>query len=301
MRKKAMLSGYGYGCNRGAVFAARTGMQPEAFVTLLYERRKNLRSFPDKRKTESFIDDLFHLLFISQGIHQLSHAELEALFVQVQNRFEEILFDLLHDKPAAKAQSDQFFAALHGVYDALTADAEAIYNFDPAARSMAEVLAAYPGFYAIAIFRLAHQLWTQKVDLLPRLFTEFAHSRTGIDIHPGAKIGVPFSIDHGTGVVIGETSVIGSQVKIYQGVTLGALNVSKEDATIKRHPTIGDGVVIYSNATILGGDTVVGRNSIVGGNVWLTASIPPNCVVYHKSEVKVKDKNPFEEPINFVI
>ena len=130
---------------------------------------------------------------------------------------------------------------------------------------------------------------------------EIAHSETGIDIHPGATIGSAFAIDHGTGIVIGETSVIGNGVKVYQGVTLGAINVAKEYAQTKRHPTIEDNVVIYSGATILGGDTIVGHDSIIGGNVWLTYSIPPNSVVYHKSEVKVKGKDPFDEPINFVI
>jgi serine O-acetyltransferase len=137
--------------------------------------------------------------------------------------------------------------------------------------------------------------------LLSRFFTEYAHSKTGIDIHPAATIGRSFSIDHGTGIVIGETTIIGNHVKIYQGVTLGALNVSKSIATMKRHPTIEDNVVIYAGATILGGTTIVGAGSIIGGNVWLTYSVPPNSVVYHKSEVHVKDNNPFPEPLNYSI
>jgi serine O-acetyltransferase len=174
-------------------------------------------------------------------------------------------------------------------------------KFDPAARSVEEVLVAYPGFYATAVYRLSHQLWEQGVEILPRLFTEYAHSKTGVDIHPGAHIGESFCIDHGTGIVIGETTIIGNNVKIYQGVTLGALQVSKDSAIVKRHPTIEDNVTIYSGATILGGQTVIGHDSIIGGNVWLTYSVPSFSVVYHKSEVKVRDKNPFPEPLNFVI
>jgi serine O-acetyltransferase len=180
-------------------------------------------------------------------------------------------------------------------------DAQAILDFDPAAQSIAEVVVAYPGFYATVVYRLSNQLWKQGVRLLPRLFSEYAHSKTGIDIHPGAAIGESFAIDHGTGIVIGETTVIGDRVKIYQGVTLGALNVSKEAARTKRHPTIKNNVVIYSGATILGGQTIIGEGSIIGGNVWLTNSVPSNSVVYHKSEIKIKDKDPFPEPINFII
>ncbi len=135
----------------------------------------------------------------------------------------------------------------------------------------------------------------------PRLLSEYAHSKTGIDIHPGATIGASFFIDHGTGIVIGETTVIGNNVKIYQGVTLGAMNVAKSDATTKRHPTIGDNVVIYSGATILGGATNIGNDCIIGGNVWLTYSVPPFSIVYHKSEIKVRDNNPLPEALNFVI
>ena len=146
----------------------------------------------------------------------------------------------------------------------------------PAAKSREEVIRTYPGFYAVAAYRIAHQLHLLGIQGIPRIITEHAHSKTGIDIHPGAKIGNHFCIDHGTGVVIGETSVIGNHVKIYQGVTLGALSVNKEDATKKRHPTLEDNVVVYAGATILGGGTVIGRGSVIGGNVWLTESVPPD-------------------------
>jgi len=145
--------------------------------------------------------------------------------------------------------------------------------------------AACTGFYAIAAYRIAHELHSLGVQGTPRIITEHAHSKTGIDIHPGASIGDHFCIDHGTGVVIGETSVIGDHVKIYQGVTLGALSVNKEDATKKRHPTLEDNVVVYAGATILGGETVIGKGSVIGGNVWLTSSVPSNSKIYYQAKM----------------
>jgi serine O-acetyltransferase len=152
---------------------------------------------------------------------------------------------------------------------------------DPAARSQEEVILSYPGVEAILVHRIAHELWVRDVSMIPRMMSEYVHGKTGIDIHPGAEIGDSFFIDHGTGVVIGETAVIGGRVKLYQGVTLGALSVQKELANKKRHPTIEDDVTVYAGATILGGNTVVGRGSIIGGNVWLTESVPPNSRIYH--------------------
>lgn len=172
-----------------------------------------------------------------------------------------------------------FLAELPELRAALLLDAEAIYDGDPAADSVDEVILAYPGFFATAVYRIAHRLRQSNVSLFPRVLTEIAHRDTGIDIHPGAIIGAHFAIDHGTGIVIGETAVLGARVKLYQGVTLGALSVDKRMARTKRHPTIGDGVVIYANATILGGDTVIGEGSRIGGNVWLTRSIPAHSVV----------------------
>ncbi len=198
--------------------------------------------------------------------------------------------------------TNKFFDDVPGIFDALLKDAEAIIEFDPAAESIEEVLVAYPGFYATAVYRFSHQLWEQGVKILPRVFAEYAHGKTGIDIHPGATIGESFFIDHGTGIVIGETTVIGNKVKIYQGVTLGALSVNKSEAKSKRHPTIEDNVVIYSGATILGGDTVIGKDSVIGGNVWLTNSVLPRSIVYHKSESTIKDmQKPMPDVLNFVI
>ena len=183
------------------------------------------------------------------------------------------------DPDAAAERATRFLEQLPGIYEALLADADAICQGDPAAESRDEVILAYPGFFAIALYRIAHALHELGAPLSARLISEYAHRQTGIDIHPAAVIGRRFSIDHGTGVVIGSTAVLGDGVKLYQGVTLGAASVRKNLSRIKRHPTIGNGVVIYSNATILGGDTEVGDDSIIGGNVWLTSSVPPRSVV----------------------
>ncbi len=176
-------------------------------------------------------------------------------------------------------------AALPEVREALLEDAHAICASDPAAESMDEVILAYPGFRATAVYRLAHVLHLAGIGLFSRLLTEVAHRETGVDIHPGAKIGRGLAIDHGTGIVIGETAEIGRMVRLYQGVTLGALSVDKHRKGTKRHPTIGDDVIIYANATILGGDTVVGRGSRIGGNVWLTKSVAPLSVVLPTASV----------------
>jgi serine O-acetyltransferase len=194
-----------------------------------------------------------------------------------------------------------FFGSLPEIHRQLMIDATAIERGDPAAESVDEVILAYPGFLAIAVYRIAHRFSELGVPILPRVLTEWAHERTGIDIHPGATLGHPVVIDHGTGIVVGETAIIGNNVKLYQGVTLGALSVTKSLASTKRHPTIEDDVVIYANATILGGETVIGRGSVIGGNVWLTSSIPPDSIVYQRSEVHVRQgRADFEAP-DFVI
>lgn len=176
-----------------------------------------------------------------------------------------------------------FIDAIPSIRRILATDVRATYEGDPAAKSYDEIIFSYPGLFAITVYRIAHKLFEHGVPLLPRIMTEHAHSLTGIDIHPGAAIGESFVIDHGTGVVIGETTVIGKNVRVYQGVTLGALSVPKGAGErlrgVKRHPTIEDDVVIYSGATILGGDTVIGARSVIGGNVWLTQSVPPDTTV----------------------
>jgi serine O-acetyltransferase len=177
---------------------------------------------------------------------------------------------------------------LPGLREQARLDVEAAFQGDPAAKSHEEVILAYPGLEAVLIHRFAHELWIRGIPLLPRMMSEYMHGITGIDIHPGAVIGKSFFIDHGTGVVIGETTVIGENVKLYQGVTLGALSVRKDASDTKRHPTIEDDVTIYSGATILGGETVVGRGSIIGGNVWLTHSVPADSKIYNKPEDLLK-------------
>jgi serine O-acetyltransferase len=213
---------------------------------------------------------------------------LKAVWESIENGLESLFYsmkDQLSAEPTVIAK--RFLDRIPAIYDLLQTDVEAMVEGDPAATTSYEVIRTYPGFYALAFYRLAHGLLQENVPLIPRILTEYAHSKTGIDIHPGASIGRYFFMDHGTGIVIGETTVIGERVKLYQGVTLGALSVDKSMASTKRHPTIEDGVVIYSGATILGGETVVGKGSVIGGNVWLTRSVPANTKIYHQETVKV--------------
>ena len=189
----------------------------------------------------------------------------------------------------AREAVEGLFGRLPEIRALLQADVLAAYEGDPAAHSNMEIVMSYPGLLAIATHRVAHVLYEQDVHLLPRVMSEYAHSKTGIDIHPGAKIGQGFFIDHGTGVVIGETCEIGRNVRLYQGVTLGALSFRKDDdghlvKGIKRHPNVEDDVIIYANATILGGETTIGRGSVIGGNVWLTHSVPPGSKVFYEHD-----------------
>lgn len=187
---------------------------------------------------------------------------------------------------------NDFFMQLPHVREILKLDLQAAYKGDPAAKSYAEIILAYPGLRALALHRLAHILYQQRIPILPRMMSEYVHNRTGIDIHPGAQIGHGLFIDHGTGVVIGETTIIGNDVKIYQGVTLGALSIPDPDAEAaltKRHPTIEDGVTIYANSTILGGNTTIGARSIIGSNVWLIHSVPPDSkVIFKQPDLRIK-------------
>jgi serine O-acetyltransferase len=183
-----------------------------------------------------------------------------------------------------------FLEQLPALRAELALDVQALFDGDPAARAREEIILAYPGVRAIAVHRVAHHFWSTGVQLLARMMSEDVHGRTGIDIHPGATIGKSFYIDHGTGVVIGETTLIGDNVKIYQGVSLGALSVARRLQDQRRHPTIEDNVTIYAGATILGGDTVVGHHSVVGGNVWLVHSVPPHSIVEHEAVVRVGTK-----------
>jgi serine O-acetyltransferase len=195
--------------------------------------------------------------------------------------------------------------AIPSIRKILATDVQAAYEGDPAAKSYDEIIFSYPGMFAIMVYRVAHKLFEYNVPLLPRIMTEYAHSVTGIDIHPGAEIEVSFVIDHGTGVVIGETTYIGKNVRIYQGVTLGALSIPKDSADQfrgkKRHPTIEDDVIIYSGATILGGDTVIGARSVIGGNVWLTESVPADTTVVMETPrliYKSKKHSPLKQTLD---
>ena len=195
----------------------------------------------------------------------------------------------------ARRICEAFAGRLPRIKELLLKDVEALYEGDPAAESREEVMMCYPGFYAISIYRLAHELQMLKTPLIPRIMTEFAHEKTGIDIHPGASVGEYFFIDHGTGIVVGETTTIGDHVKLYQGVTLGARSFELDEngnpvKKIKRHPDIGSHVVIYANATILGGDTVIGDGCVIGGNTWLTHSVPAGTtVLYNSTENKTEE------------
>jgi serine O-acetyltransferase len=272
----------------------------DIFLKKLFEQKKGgLAGFPDKELAEEFINQLFNLLFLPSAGRQSTVKELEKEFESLKSHLSSLVYDVVQNGERAQEISASFFAKIPDIYDTLLKDGEAILKYDPAARSLQEVIVAYPGFYAIAVYRLSHELWQHDVHVLPRLFTEYAHSKTGIDIHPGAQIGYYFFIDHGTGIVIGETTVIGDNVKIYQGVTIGALSGSNPKS--KRHPTIEDNVIIYSGATIVGGETVIGRDSVIGGNVWLTYSVPPSSVVYHQSELDIKENFSFTQSADYFI
>ncbi|HER08070.1 MAG TPA: serine acetyltransferase [Bacteroides sp.] len=229
-------------------------------------------------------------------------GELEIELERCSVKLKELLYPLRNkmEHPPDEVV-ETFFHTLPVTFDRLIADAEMITRFDPASSNLEEIILCYPGFYCIAVYRLAHILYEMKVPLLPRIISEYVHGKTGIDINPGARIESPFFIDHGTGIVIGETAVIGKNVKIYQGVTLGALTVEKTMANTKRHPTIEDNVIIYAGSTILGGNTVIGHDTVVGGNTWITESILPHSVVYRQHRVVVRDSKNFKEPIDFVI
>jgi serine O-acetyltransferase len=259
-------------------------------------------NIPDKKIVERIIKSLFRQLF--PRTHSYSDLEKVSGLNETQNlqNLNNQVIGILSGLTDKKEEiATRFFQNLGETKNVLLKDACFILESDPAAKQLIEVIAIYPGFFAIFCYRIANSLAQLSVPIVPRMITEYAHKVTGIDIHPLAQIGSPFSIDHGTGIVIGETAIIGNNVKLYQGVTLGALSVDKSKASKKRHPTIEDNVILYAGCTILGGETVVGRNSIIGGNVWLTESIAPFSVVYHKSEIIVRNQNGFKEPINFII
>lgn len=260
------------------------------------------RPLPDRRILVELLDETTTLLFPLQQ-HACRGPEL-------QQRLQRLYMGLSHEMHHAVAhrcdewstcavmawareETARWIAGLVEIREMLEDDLQAAYEGDPATVGLDEIALTYPGFYAVTIYRLAHALYERNVPLLPRTMTEIAHSRTGIDIHPGAQIGRAFFIDHGTGVVIGATCVIGDRVKLYQGVTLGALSFPRDEVGAlirgtKRHPTIEENVTIYAGATILGGETVVGHDSVIGGNVWLTESVPPYTRVLNRANIEVR-------------
>jgi serine O-acetyltransferase len=258
----------------------------KSFIDKLYQAHQACPTCPSPAEVASFFNRLLGTLF--PEFTRLNLTSTDALTAHMDELRKE-LDRIVNFNPYKNGDVSQvattFFDVLPSIYDRLNEDVEAMYAGDPAAKTRKEVIQSYPGFYAVAAYRIAHQLHQLGVRGIPRMITEHAHSKTGIDIHPSAAIGRHFCIDHGTGVVIGETAVIGDHVKIYQGVTLGALSVDKNDASKKRHPTLEDYVVVYAGATILGGETVIGHHSVVGGNVWLTRSLPAHSKIYYQAKM----------------
>lgn len=255
----------------------------DTFLRKIYQSHQQPKYLPGTAEVSRFAMQMLHFLYpeLSEKRHN-SMLSVATDYNMLKLNFEALLLKnqaCQADRIDSLCQS--FFSGLDAVYEQTIDDSHALLSGDPAAVDSREVIRTYPGFFAIAIYRLAHLMHQLQIPYLPRIFTEFAHSETGIDIHPGATIGERFCMDHGTGIVIGETAHIGNDVKMYQGVTLGALSVSKGMAQQKRHPTIGNHVVIYAGATILGGETVIGDHSIIGGNVWITKSVPPHSKIYY--------------------
>jgi serine O-acetyltransferase len=275
---------------------------------------------PNRDTVSEIIDDLMEILYPGYGSRQNLHVGNVEYYIGsiietlLDKLMQQIARALRHEQQQESPSTDfeavaqqrtvAFLRKLPDLRGTLEEDVRAAYEGDPAARHHVEIVFCYPGLEAISTYRLAHELLRLSVPLIPRMMTEAAHSKTGIDIHPGATIGPGFFIDHGTGVVIGETCLIGRNVKLYQGVTLGALSFPR-DATgqiirgKKRHPTLEDDVVVYANATILGGDTVVGHNAVIGSNVWLTHSVAPfTHVVLEKPQLRIRNA---EDEFNWVI
>jgi serine O-acetyltransferase len=257
---------------------------------------------PAREPSRQFLESLIHALFPIRQNCAVDEGEITVELDRAAARLEEVLHSIHKslDRPPGE-MVELFFSRVPEAFEQLSVDAVNVIKNDPAATCVEEIILCYPGFFAIAVYRMAHILYELKVPVLPRIMSEYAHELTGIDIHPGARIESPFFIDHGTGVVIGETAVIGKEVRIYQGVTLGALSVERSMAHTKRHPTIEDHVVIYAGSTILGGGTVIGHHTVVGGNTWITESILPHSVVYRNHRVLVKDRKEFDPPVNFAI
>jgi serine O-acetyltransferase len=275
---------------------------------------------PSREAVIRILDNLFAVLY--PGFYGVQHLTPENVEYHIGALLDDVAADLYEqtvlaagfeapagtpatgDGNGADTAVERFLRRLPVLRQLLLLDLEAAMNGDPAARSFAEIIFSYPGFQAITVQRIAHELWDLQVPLLPRIMTEYAHSKTGIDIHPGARIGESLFIDHGTGVVIGETAVLGKNVKIYQGVTLGALSFQRDESGrlmrgTKRHPTLCDNVVVYAGATILGGETVIGEGAIIGGNTWVVESVAPGERVLYTRTSRAKQRMILERAYGF--
>jgi serine O-acetyltransferase len=271
----------------------KTGNNDHLIELLRKTHNAEWEATPSAHDAIRWLNDLVQFLF--PGNHLPKQTSYNGILKKNQIDLENILLSYLDPKIFnIDVAIESFYDNLEAIYNNLRRDAEKIYEFDPAASSVNEVIVSYPGFYAITVYRIAHELVKLNIPVLPRILSEFAHRNTGTDIHPGAVIGVPFMIDHSTGIVIGATAVIGNNVSIYQGVTLGALQVAKELAEVKRHPTVQDNVIIYARTTILGGKTIIGKNSVIGGSVFLTKSVEPGSQVFntHQLRIDVKEELP---------
>ncbi|OBX25220.1 serine O-acetyltransferase EpsC [Gelidibacter algens] len=251
-------------------------------MSTVYNNQNQFQSYNIclKDTVKTFTKSLFYMLFDEDYRNQNSQI-VKDTFLKIATKLR------LENGEALWRQFEDQFTRIR---EKLDLDAIAIEQNDPATKSLTEVYLAYPGFHAIAIYRLSHELYKLESYVISRMMSEYVHGLTGIDIHPGATIGDSFFIDHGTGIVIGETAIIKKNVKIYQGVTLGGIQIRKSLSSTKRHPTIEDNVTIYANATILGGDIVIGANSIIGANVWITKSVPENSLVTYKTEIKISTR-----------
>lgn len=269
-------------------------MSDWSFTKNLFEAHRRAQRLPSPDSVCSWLNGLLGTLFPElSNTRYLHQRELELHYEQLRLELFRLLATMEELLPqSAKALEEAFMQQIPVIHRVLQTDAAAMLSGDPAAVDLTEVIRTYPGFRAMAVFRMAHAFHSLHIPLIPRILTEHAHGLTGIDIHPGATIGEAFCIDHGTGLVIGETVNIGNNVKIYQGVTLGALSVDKAMAQTKRHPTIEDDVVIYAGATILGGRTVIGQGSIIGGNVWITRSVPAHSRVYYEGGIRQEISEP---------
>ena len=284
----AVVDGLVASCSRAGCFdhvSAEPIPHREAIIDILH--RLALILYPGYF-VRSRLDSVNLEYYLGQQVTALYETLSEQIIRSIRHDCIRHNQSCVHCEPLGHQLTVEFLRKLPALRTTLAKDIRAALEGDPAAKGYDDIIFSYPGIRAITIYRIAHELYHLNIPLIPRIMTEYAHSRTGIDIHPGAHIGESFFIDHGTGVVIGETCVIGNRVRVYQGVTLGAISLSKSEVrklrTKKRHPSIEDDVIIYANATILGGETVVGARSIIGGNVWLTHSVPPDTEVFIKKQ-----------------